>query len=463
MSKEKRIEKDILGELGVPADVYWGINTQRTLNNFQISGKQFPLSFIVSLAKVKKAALLANAELGLIDTKKSQAILKALDEIIEEGKLHDQFPVDVFQTGSGTQINMNMNEVLANRSNELLGESLGKKTPIHPNDHINKGQSSNDVIPTTMHLVTIMSLKHNLLPVLHSVLETLENKITEFRNISKVGRTHLQDAVPIPLSVEFSVYKQQIQTSIERLEMISGKLKFIPLGGTAVGTGTNTHKDFSQKAISHLSKITDTDFKSSKIKAEAIASHSTFVRVSNELKTLALSLIKLANDIRWMGSGPRAGLGELKLPHNEPGSSIMPGKVNPSQSEMLLQVCIHVIGNDTAVSYAEAIGSTLDLNITKPLIIDSILESIRLMTNGLKSFNLNCLVDLEANLINIQKQLQSNLMIVTKIAPDIGYDAASEIAKKAHEEDKTIIEVLEESDLENKDSLIEKLCSEDDE
>ncbi|MCE7741388.1 MAG: class II fumarate hydratase, partial [Candidatus Heimdallarchaeota archaeon] len=302
-------------------------------------------------------------------------------------------------------------------------------------------------------------LNSNLLPSLLAVSETLENKINEFKNISKVGRTHLQDAVPIPLSVEFSVYKQQIQTSIERLKIIGEELKFIPLGGTAVGTGTNTHKDFSNKAISHLSKITDTEFKSSKVKAEAIASHSTFVRVSSELKTLALSLIKLANDIRWMGSGPRAGLGELKLPQNEPGSSIMPGKVNPTQAEMLLQVCIHIIGNDTAVSYAEGIGSTLDLNITKPLIINSILESIQLMAKGLTSFNRNCLVDLEANLSNIQKQLQSNLMIVTKIAPDIGYDTASEIAKKAYEEDKTIIEVLEESDLDDKDRLIEKMRS----
>ncbi len=457
MNKEMRIENDVLGELEVPAEVYWGINTQRALNNFKISGRQFPESFILSLAKVKKAALLANMELDLIDTTKSQAILKAIDELIQEGKLLDQFPVDVFQTGSGTQINMNMNEVLANRANEILGEPLGKKHPIHPNDHINMGQSSNDVIPTAMHLVTILSLKQDLLPILETVVTTLENKITEFKGIIKVARTHLQDAVPIPLSVEFSVYRQQLETNIVKLRLICDDLSFVPLGGTAVGTGLNTHKDFSSKAISHLSKISVYEIHSSKVKAEGIASHSTLVRVSNELKTLALSLIKLANDIRWMGSGPRAGLGELKIPQNEPGSSIMPSKINPTQSEMLLQVCIHVLGNDTTVSYAEGMGSTLDLNITKPLIIDTILDSINLLSNGLTSFNFNCLVGLEANIDAIKKQLQSNLMIVTRITPEIGYDIAAELAKEAYDQNKSIVEVLEESELVNKEELINKL------
>ena len=455
-----RIEKDVLGELEVPINAYWGINTQRALKNFQISGKTFPLPFIISLARVKKAALLANQELNLIDRVKSEAILKSLEEIITCKKHLNQFPVDVFQTGSGTQINMNMNEVLANRSNELLGKPLGTKEPVHPNDHINMSQSSNDVIPTTMHLVTIESLKNHLLPTVSSVIETLEKKIMEFKDITKVGRTHLQDAVPIPLSVEFSVYKQQLESSLLHIEEIIKELQFIPLGGTAVGTGTSAHKEFSEKAIQYLSEITKINFKSNKIKAEAIASHNTFVRVSNELKALALSLIKLANDIRWMGSGPRAGLGELSLPQNEPGSSIMPGKINPTQSEMLLQVCIRVIGNDTAVSHAEIIGSTLDLNVTKPVIIESILESITLLYKGLKSFNKNCLVDLKANLSSIQKQLQRNLMIITRIAPDIGYDLASEIAIEAFKEEKTIMEIIEESQLPNKKELIQKLSEE---
>ena len=459
MNEKTRIEKDILGELEVPADVYWGINTQRALNNFQISGKQFPKSFIISLAKVKYAALLANKKLGLLEDAKADALEQAIKEIVFGHKLLDQFPVDVFQTGSGTQINMNMNEVLANRANEILGHPLGLKKPVHPNDHVNMGQSSNDVIPTTMHLVTLMSLKEELIPALNAVVKTLDSKISEFKDIIKVGRTHLQDAVPIPLSDEFAVYRQQIKSSVEKLNIICEDLKFIPLGGTAVGTGINTHKDFSKNAIANLSELTDLNFQTSKIKAEAIASHSTFVRVSNELKTLSLALIKLANDIRWMGSGPRAGLGELKIPQNEPGSSIMPGKINPTQSEMLLQVCIHVIGNDTAITFAESIGSTLDLNITKPLIIDTILDSIELLSKGLSSFNLKCLVGLEPNLNNIHKLLEKDLMVVTKIAPDIGYDKAGEIAKKALEEDKTIIQIIKESDIENKEKLIEKLKS----
>ncbi len=457
MNRDMRKEKDILGELEVPADVYWGINTQRALNNFQISGRQFPSSFIITLAQVKKAALLANYELGLIDDTKYQAILQAVDEIVHEKKMLDQFPVDVFQTGSGTQINMNMNEVLANRANEILKQPLGMKKPIHPNDHVNMGQSSNDVIPTTMHLVTILSINSELIPTLESAIKNLDKKIEDFKDILKVGRTHLQDAVPIPLSLEFSVYKQQLKANCEKLYEICKELEFIPLGGTAVGTGVNTHKDFSDRAINLLSEITERELKSSIIKAEAISSHRVFVRVSNELKTLALSLLKLANDIRWMGSGPRAGLGELILPQNEPGSSIMPGKINPTQSEMLIQICIHVIGNDTAVSYAESIGSTLDLNITKPLIIDSILDSIYLLSKGLTSFNLNCLKDLKANRDGIKRQLENDLMIVTKIAPEIGYDKATELAKKAYDEDKTIIAVLEESNLEEKEKLIEKL------
>jgi len=457
MNKRVRIEKDVLGELEVPAEVYWGINTQRALENFHISGKQFPKSFIIALAQVKKAALLANRDLKQISDTDAKAILQALNELIQESKFLDQFPVDIYQTGSGTQINMNMNEVIANRSNEILGAPLGQKRPIHPNDHVNQGQSSNDVIPTTMHLVTIVTIQERLLPELEKIIKTLEHKITEFQGIIKVARTHLQDAVPIPLSMEFSVYKQQLETSLKKLVNSCKDLSFIPLGGTAVGTGLNTHKEFSPKAIKYLSETTGIDFHPSKIKAEAIASHSSLVRVSNELKSLALSLIKLANDIRWMGSGPRAGLGELILPQNEPGSSIMPGKINPTQSEMLLQVCIHVIGNDTAITFAESIGSILDLNTMKPLMIVNTLDSIRLLASGLDSFNKHCLVDLEANIETIQKQLQNDVMIVTRIAPEVGYDTAAELAKKAFEQNKTIIQIVEESDLKDKEKLLEKL------
>jgi fumarate hydratase class II len=451
------LEKDILGEIEVPAGVYWGINTQRALINFQISGRTFPEEFLFALAKVKKACLLAHIENKDIPAKIGNAVLKALDEILHERKWLDQFPIDIFQTGSGTQVNMNMNEVLANRANEILGYPLGKKTPIHPNDHINMSQSSNDVIPTAMHLAILEVMKANLLPALEKLIQALEIKIGEFRDIIKVGRTHLQDAVPIPLSTEFEVYKSQIQTHLNNLKDLQSELLTIPIGGTAVGTGLNTSEGFTKRTISHLSKLSGFIFSSSGVKAEQIASHNLMVHVSSILRLIALSCLKMANDIRWMGSGPRAGLGELILPQNEPGSSIMPGKINPTQSEALIQVCMQVIGHDATVAAAEGFGSVLDLNVTKPVIIVNILDAIGIISNGIISFTDYCLVDLRANLEHIQNQLEKILMIVTRIAPLVGYDKAGEIARRAHLTGKTIRDTIKEMGLEFQENLDELL------
>ncbi len=451
-----RTEKDVLGELEVPSDVYWGINTQRAIQNFQISGKTFPKIFIISLGQLKKACLLANLELGVIDKEIGNAILKAINEILNENKLLDQFPIDIYQTGSGTQTNMNMNEVLANRASQILGFPIGKKHPVHPNDHVNKSQSSNDVIPSTMHISTVHMIQ-KLIPVLNSLKEVLISKIEEFEGIVKVGRTHLQDAVPIPLSLEFKVYKKQIELNIERLNQVLDELFYISIGGTAVGTGLNAHKDFDKLTVSHLSKITSLSFKINPVKAEGISSHNTIVYASSSLKLLALSLLKMANDIRWMSSGPRAGLSELILPQNEPGSSIMPGKINPTQSEALIQVCLQVIGNDSIVTSGEMYGSILDLNMSKPLMIVNVLESIDILIGGINSFVCNCLVGIKANAEQIDSNLEQMLMLVTNLTPIIGYDKCSEIAQRAYKEGKTCKVVIKEMGLkiDNLDELLD--------
>ena len=441
-----RVEKDVLGEMEVPSDVLWGINTQRALQNFQISGKKFPKIFIISLAQVKKACLLANMELELIDKENGEAILKAVNEILKEDKHLDQFPIDIYQTGSGTQTNMNMNEVLANRASQILGHPMGKKYPIHPNDHVNKSQSSNDVIPSTMHVSTAHMIQ-KLMPVLNRLVEVLASKIEEFEDIVKVGRTHLQDAVPIPLSLEFEVYKKQIEINIERLNKVMDELFYIPIGGTALGTGLNAHKDFDKLTVSHISKITSLPFKINPVKAEGISSHNTIVYASGILRLLALSLLKMANDIRWMGSGPRAGLSELILPQNEPGSSIMPGKINPTQSEALIQVCLQVFGNDSVVASAEMYGSILDLNMSKPVMIVNVLESIEILIGGINSFISNCLVDLKANTEKIDSNLEQMLMLVTNLTPILGYDKCSEIAQRAFNEGKSCKVVIKEMGL----------------
>jgi fumarate hydratase class II len=441
MKNKMRKERDVLGEVEVPKNAYWGISTQRAVRYFQISGRRFPMCFIRSLAEVKKACIKANLQLGNIDEKKSRAILAAIEEVLR-GKHAEQFPVDVFQTGSGTQFNINMNEVLSNRANEILGFPLGKKSPVHPNDHVNKSQSSNDMIPTAMHLSTLELLDLDLFPALENLRKILRRKIHEFEGIVKVGRTHLQDAVPIRLSTEFEVYERQVTTNRKRLKNACAELCYIPIGGTAVGTGIEADKNFGEVAVSFLRETTGFRFKLNPVKAEGIASHSAIVETGGALRLLALSILKMANDIRWMGSGPNAGLGELSLPSNELGSSLMPGKVNPTQAEALIQVCLQVIGNDVTVSLAEGFGSVLDLNVAKPLMIANLLDSIKLLANGINSFVKYCLNGLKANTNSINSQLEKNLMLVTNLVPLIGYDKASEIARRAITKGKTIKETM---------------------
>ncbi len=457
MTKKYRQEKDVLGTVDVPNDVYWGVNTARTLENFQISGKRFPGVFITSLAEIKKACLMANSELGLIKKEIAEPLSRAMDEILTQGKHRDQFPIDVYQTGSGTQINMNMNEVLANRANEILGHPMGKKHPVHPNDHVNRGQSSNDVIPTAMHLSLLHAINEQLLPALDDLRAALQKNIADFKGVIKVGRTHLQDAVPIPMSMEFEVYQRQVETAIGRLKSALEELSYIPLGGTAVGTGMNAGENFDRLVAEMLSAITGFAIKPNPVKAEGIASHNTVSQASAHLRQLALSLMKMANDIRWMGSGPRAGLSELILPQNEPGSSIMPGKINPTQSEALIQVCVQVIGNDAAVSFGEGYGSILDLNVSKPVMIYNALDSVDILSNGIRSFIDRCLAGLKPNNDQIDFHLERMLMKVTSLTPYIGYDRSGEIALKAYRENKTINEVIKEEGIEIEGDIDELL------
>ena len=452
-----RKEKDALSELDVPSDVYWGINTERAIRNFKISGRRMPEEFIIALAQVKKACLLANIENGSIEEELGKAILKAVDEILFQDKFLDQFPVDIYQTGSGTQTNMNMNEVLANRANELLGHPLGQKSPVHPNDHINKGQSSNDVIPTAMHVAAMSVLSKHLMPSVGNLMRALDEKIKEFEGVIKVGRTHLQDAVPIPLSMEFNVYRSQIISSFNELQNTRDDLILLPIGGTALGTGLNASPGFASGVIKHLSKNLRFPFEINPVKAEGIASHRAMVKLSSALRLLALGCLKMANDIRWMASGPRAGLGELLLPENEPGSSIMPGKINPTQSESLIQVALQVIGLDAAIALGEGYGSLLDLNVAKPMMIANILDASNLLSNGITSFVTNCLTGIKPNLPVIEQHLEQSLMIVTRLSPVIGYDKAGEIAKRAHKSGKTIRETITEMGIEidNIDQLLD--------
>lgn len=442
-----RIEKDVLGEIEVPEDKYWGINTQRAIENFKISGRTFPPRFIEALAIVKKSCALANLELNLLPEDVGNAMNQAIDELLDQHLYLDQFPIDIFQTGSGTQTNMNMNEVIANRGNELLGYPKGKKAPVHPNDHVNMGQSSNDVIPTAMHVATLRSLETDLFPAMDKLLQSLNEKIDEFKGIIKVGRTHLQDAVPIPLSMEFEVYTKQIDDSIKRIQDASNELLNVPIGGTALGTGINSHERLPQLACKHLFELTGLNFTPNAVKAEGISTHGVLAYLSSMLKSLAFALMKMANDIRLMGSGPRAGLGELKLPENEPGSSIMPGKVNPTESEALIQACLQVQGNDLAISLGETYGSILDMNTCKPLIIVNLLYSIEILSGGIVSFIDHCLDELQANEEKINADLDRMLMVVTNIVPFIGYDKAAEIAMMANESGKTIKQVVIEMDL----------------
>jgi fumarate hydratase class II len=436
---EYRIETDSMGEIKVPVDKYYGAQTARSLMNFKIGGERFPREIIRALGVLKKAAALTNKELGNLSSEKTELIVKAADEVIE-GKLDEHFPLVVWQTGSGTQTNMNSNEVIANRAIEIAGGELGSKKPIHPNDDVNKAQSSNDTFPTAMHIAAVEEIHRRLIPMVTKLRDALQNKSEEFKDTIKIGRTHLMDATPLTLGQEFSAYVQQLTNGLERIDTALPRLYEIALGGTAVGTGLNTHPEFAVKAAKNIAEISGLPFITGRNKFEGLAAHDALVEFSGVLKTLAVSLMKIANDIRLLGSGPRCGIGELNLPANEPGSSIMPGKVNPTQSEALTMVCAQVMGNDVAVNIGGATGH-FELNVFKPVIIYNVLQSIRLISDASESFTDNCVVGIEANEKNINKHLTESLMLVTALNPHIGYDNAAKIAKKAHAEGKTLKEV----------------------
>lgn len=429
---EYRKESDSLGEVELPAEAYYGAQTARSLQNFPIGSERIPLAVIHALAVVKKASAVVNGELGLLDEKKRRAIIDVCDEIMT-GQLDDQFPLVVWQTGSGTQTNMNLNEVIANRASEKLGGVRGRKEPVHPNDDVNRSQSSNDVFPTAMHIAALMMVHNRLLPSLKGMRETLEQKVELFGEIIKTGRTHLMDAAPLTLGQEFSGYLSQIDHGIRALDNTLLHLCEIALGGTAVGTGLNAPPEFAERAAEEISRITGFPFISAPNKFEALASRDAMVEVSGALKRVATSLYKIANDIRWLASGPRCGIGELRLPANEPGSSIMPGKVNPTQCEALAMVCAQVFGNDVTITFAGSQGM-FELNTYNPVMIYNLLQSIRLLADGVASFNRRCLMGLEPNEEQIAFYLSQNLMLATALNRQIGYDKASKIVAKAHRE-----------------------------
>ena len=435
---EYRIETDSMGSIKVPADKYYGAQTARSFMNFKIGNERFPRELIRALGILKKAAALTNKELGTLPEEKADLIIKAADEVIE-GKLDEHFPLVVWQTGSGTQTNMNSNEVISNRAIELAGGVLGSKKPIHPNDDVNKAQSSNDTFPTAMHIAAVEEIYRRLIPMISKLRDALNDKSKEFNEIIKIGRTHLMDAVPLTVGQEFSGYVQQLNNGLERINGCLPRLYELALGGTAVGTGLNTHPEFAEKAAAKISGLTGKPFISARNKFESLAAHDALVELSGVLKTIAASLMKIANDIRWLGSGPRCGIGEINLPANEPGSSIMPGKVNPTQTEAMTMVCTQVFGNDTTVTFAGASGN-FELNVFKPVIIFNVLQSIRLISDACESFTDNCVVGIEANKKNIEKHLKDSLMLVTALNPHIGYDNAAKVAKKAFAENKTLKE-----------------------
>lgn len=434
-----RIEKDTMGEIKVPADKLWGAQTQRSLHHFNISDDRMPRPVIRAFGILKKAAALTNQALGKLDGDKASLITKAADVVIS-GDLDAHFPLRIWQTGSGTQSNMNTNEVIANIAIQSVGGSLGSKDPIHPNDHVNMSQSSNDTFPTAMHIAAAEQINHALLPSLQTLRDSLAEKQDAFKDIIKIGRTHLQDAVPLTLGQEFSGYVSQLDYCLRDIEAALPQLYHLALGGTAVGTGLNSHPEFADKVAAEIATITDLPFISAPNKFQALASHEPILFVSGALKTLASALMKIANDLRWMGSGPRCGFAELILPENEPGSSIMPGKVNPTQCEALTMLCIQVMANDTAISFAGSQGN-FELNVFKPMIIHNLLHSIRLLSDGMHSFNEFCVVGLQANEDRIRTYLNDSLMLVTALNAHIGYDKAAKIAKTAHQENKTLKQV----------------------
>jgi fumarate hydratase class II len=435
---KERIETDSMGEVPVPADRYYGAQTARSLKNFKIGHDHFPREMIRALGLLKKAAAMTNRELGTLPSEKADLIIRAADEVIE-GKLDGHFPLVVWQTGSGTQTNMNANEVISNRAIEMAGGEMGSKKPIHPNDDVNKAQSSNDTFPTAMHIAAAEQIRGYLIPRLTRLRDTLKAKSKAFEGIIKIGRTHLMDAVPLTLGQEFSGYVQQLDNSIKRLNEVLDGLMDLALGGTAVGTGLNTHPKFAATAAANIAQLTGLPFRSAPNKFEALAGHDALVYAHGALKTLAASLMKIANDVRWLASGPRCGLGEISIPDNEPGSSIMPGKVNPTQSEAMTMVCAQVMGNDVAVNVGGMSGN-FELNVFKPLIIFNVLNSIRLLADASESFSDHCAVGIEAIPENIKKHLDHSLMLVTALNPHIGYDNAAKVAKKAFSENITLKE-----------------------
>jgi len=439
---EYRIETDSLGEVQVPSGRYYGAQTQRAVDNFPVSGIGFSRRFIRALGLIKEAAACANSELGKLDDKLAAVIRQAAMEVAD-GALDDHFPVDIFQTGSGTSTNMNTNEVIANRTIELLGGEIGSKSPVHPNDHVNDGQSSNDVIPTALHIAGAEALHAELLPALRRLKESLEAKAKAFDDVLKIGRTHLQDAVPVRLGQEFGGYAMQVTNSIGRVEAVLPHLQELAIGGTAVGTGLNTHEDFGRLVAARVSEQTGLSFSEAPNRFEALAARDAAVAASGALRSVAVSLTKIANDIRWLGSGPRCGIGEILLPAVQPGSSIMPGKVNPVMAESLLMVCAQVVGNDQAVAWGGAAGN-FELNVMKPLIAHNLLQSSSLLTRGVHTFVERCVDGLEANRERAEQLIEGSLAMCTALAPVIGYDAAASIAKEAYKTGRTVRDVARE-------------------
>lgn len=438
MSPSTRIETDTFGPIEVPTDRLWGAQTQRSIQNFRIGGERLPIPLVHALAIVKQAAALTNKDLGELDGKLADAISTAASDVVQ-GKFDDEFPLVIWQTGSGTQSNMNMNEVLSNLANERMGGERGSKKPIHPNDHVNRGQSSNDSFPTAMHIAVAREINDRLLPALKHLLKALRAKEEAFKDVVKIGRTHLQDATPVTLGQEFSGYAAQIELGIARVQATLPGVYALAQGGTAVGTGLNAHPKFAEAFAAKVKELTALPFTSAPNKFEALASHDALVFTQGALASIAAGLFKIANDIRLMGSGPRSGLGEISLPENEPGSSIMPGKVNPTQAEALTMLCAQVAGNQTTVTFAASQGH-FELNVFKPVIVNAVLQSIRLIAEGVVSFTDNCVVGIEANTDRINELMQRSLMLVTALAPTIGYDKAAAIAKSAHKNGTTLKE-----------------------
>lgn len=428
---EYRIESDSFGEIKVPTEKYYGAQTARSLQNFNIGEEKMPRTLVRAMGLVKKSAALANAKLGVLDATTANTIAKAADEVIDLS-LYDHFPLKVWQTGSGTQSNMNANEVISNRAIEMLGGEMGSKKPIHPNDHVNKSQSTNDAFPTAIHVAAAEEINHHLLPALEGLYKTLKVKQDEFKNIIKIGRTHCQDATPLTLGQEFSGYATQVKKGIARVKATLPHLYELAQGGTAVGTGLNAPEGFDKVFAEIVSELTGLPFVPAENKFEALASRDALIEVSGALNTLAASLMKIANDFRLLGSGPRSGLGELSLPENEPGSSIMPGKVNPTQCEAMTMICAQVMGNHTTITVSGASGH-FELNVFMPVMAYNLLQSIRLLADGCTSFTKNCVIGIKANRERIEELLQNSLMLVTALSPHIGYDSASKIAKYAHE------------------------------